>query len=84
MSTRQPDHRIKQEELKFFRLDKKVFVIHGRPGCPRNACIEEFDGFLRCWACYNPLTDRAARYVRNNFEKTDNGAFIVRKVRNGN
>ncbi len=77
MAARQPDNRVKREDLKFWKFGGKLFVIHGSRGCPRNACIEEHDETLRCWACHKPLTERAAHYVRKNFVQTDNGAFIV-------
>ncbi len=79
MTVRQPDYRVKREDLKYSRILDNVFAVHRQPGCPSNACIEEVDGFLRCWACHNPLNDRAARFVRKNFVKTDNGAFIVER-----
>ena len=72
----QPDRRIKRHELGSFTRNGKRFVVNIQPGVPRNACIEEFDGYLRCWACYEPLDDDAAQFVRENATFTDNNAFV--------
>jgi len=66
MAHPQPDPRVTQHELGSFAMpgQSSIYVTHARPGCPRNAIIEVFDGYLRCWACRKPLTDNAARYVR--------------------
>lgn len=37
----------------------KGYVIHAAAGCPRNACIEVFEGMLRCCACYRPVAAEA-------------------------
>ena len=72
----QPDNRISTHDLGYLELNGKRYVIHDKPGCPRNACIERFDGYLRCWACHTVLTDKAAEYVVDTFEETEKGAFV--------
>lgn len=79
MRRRQPDSRIRKHELGSFTLGGKRFVVNLRPGVPRNACIEEFDGSLRCWASHKWLDDRAAEFVLKNATPTDNNAFIWNK-----
>ncbi|MBD3426386.1 MAG: hypothetical protein GF409_04035 [Candidatus Omnitrophica bacterium] len=89
MRRRQPDPRIKRDELGSFTMNGKRFVVNLRPGVPRNACIEEFRGDLRCWASHTWLTDEAAAFVRNNATQTENNAFVwldkvrVREVHRG-
>lgn len=60
----QPDIRIHKRDLASFIIGGKRFVVNGRPGVPRNACVEEFDGALRCWASHQWLDDEAAAYVK--------------------
>ena len=64
----QPDYRIRTRDLGVITLRNnevvKRFVTHDRVGCPRNAVVEQFNGFLRCWACRTPLNEEAAEYVR--------------------
>lgn len=67
----QPDPRIKVDKIGVLSLGGRRYVIHAARGCPRNACIENFDGHLRCWACHTPLTEEAAAYVRNNAHPKD-------------
>ncbi|MFW9998092.1 MAG: hypothetical protein ACFFD4_38980 [Candidatus Odinarchaeota archaeon] len=48
-----------------------------RRGVPRNACVEEFRGKLRCWASRTWLDGQAARFVRQNAEFLEgNNAFV--------
>ena len=75
MSAQQPDPRIRREDLGALNLNGEKYVTHDKVGCPRNACIEEFDGYLRCWACHMPLTSGAARYVRATSKPTDKNSF---------
>jgi len=56
-------------------LNGQRFVINLRPGVPFNACIEEVDGCLRCWASYHPLTPEAADMVARHATQTETGAF---------
>lgn len=72
----QPDSRIRKYELGSFTLEGKKFVVNLRPGVPRNACIEEFDGGLRCWASHTWLDNDAAAFVRENSVPTKNNAFV--------
>lgn len=72
----QPDERIKRHELGSFTLGGKKFVVNLRPGVPRNACIEEFRGALRCWASHTWLNDEAAAFVRENAVLTEQNAFV--------
>ena len=72
------DH-ISVEKLGFFRLNGKRFVIHGGPGCPRNACIEVVNGDLRCWACHRPVDQKATSHLRRNFKLTESGTFLDTK-----
>lgn len=76
MSRRQPDNRIRASELGSLSLNGKRFVVNLRPGVPRNACIEEVNGLLRCWASHRWLDDEAAAFVRENSVKTENNAFV--------
>lgn len=62
----QPDNRIGIRDLGHFFFNGKKYVVNRRPGVPRNACIEEFEGKLRCWASKIWLTDDAAKVVREN------------------
>jgi hypothetical protein len=73
---RQPDNRVHPENLGMMILNGKRFVVNLRPGVPFNACIEEYDGFLRCWASQNPLDQRAAIIMEGYATKTDGGAFV--------
>jgi len=75
MRRRQPDNRIHPENLGMMILGDKRFVINLRPGVPFNACIEEFDGSLRCWASHNWLDNRAAMVVDGYATKTEGGSF---------
>ena len=76
MRRRQPDNRVHPENLGMMVLNGQRFVINLRPGVPFNACIEEFDGALRCWASHNWLDNRAAMVVDGYATKTDTGAFV--------
>ena len=76
MRRRQPDDRIHPENLGMVAMNGKRFVINLRYGVPFNACIEEFDGSLRCWASYNWLDRRAAMLVDGCATKTNSGAFV--------
>lgn len=85
----QPDNRLRVGDLGSFTINGRRFVVNLRPGVPRNACIEEFDGALRCWASHTWLTPDAADFVRANAVPTDGNAFAwkpgvrVREVRKG-
>lgn len=73
----QPDDRIRRRDLAALFVDGKRFVVNGRPGVPRNACVEQFDGGLRCWASRQWLDDDAANYVRNNAKYLpDSNSFV--------
>ncbi len=72
----QPDGRIHKFELGSFTCGGRRFVVNLRRGVPRNACVEQFRGKLRCWASRTWLDDHAARYVRANSTTTDNNAFV--------
>jgi hypothetical protein len=76
MHRRQPDNRIHPENLGMVLINGKRFVVNLRPGVPFNACIEEFDGALRCWASQNWLDRRASTIVDGFAEKTESGAFV--------
>jgi len=76
MYRRQPDNRVHPENLGMMILNGQRFVINLRPGVPFNACVEEFDGSLRCWASHNWLDNRAAIVVDGYANKTESGAFI--------
>ena len=75
---KQPDPRISVKGLNTFPLDGKKYVSHGEPGCPRNACIEYFEGrnYLRCGFCYTPLTQEAAIHVLDHSEMTEQKSFV--------
>lgn len=62
----QPDPRIGKRDLGAWFHDGKRYVVNARPGVPRNACVEQFDSALRCWASHQWLDDEAANYVRAN------------------
>lgn len=64
MPETQPDRRIKIRDLGVFSHNGQRFVINNRPGVPRNACIEEANGYLRCWASHEPLAPEAAEFIR--------------------
>jgi len=89
MRRRQPDRRIRVRDLGSFTINGKRYVVNLRPGVPRNACIEEYDGGLRCWASRTWLDDEAAAFVRDNSEPASHNKFIwnkgirVREVRKG-
>ena len=73
----QPDPRIRKENLGAFFIKGKRYVVNANPGVPRNACVEEFDGALRCWASHQWLDDSAADFIRQNATYLpDNNAFI--------
>lgn len=76
MQRRQPDDRIRPENLGMVTLNGKRFVINLCLGVPFNACIEEFRGFLRCWASYNWLNRSAASLVDGHATQTGTGAFV--------
>lgn len=76
MRRRQPDSRIHSGNLGMVILNGKRFVINLRPGLPFNACIEEIDGALRCWASHRWLDSRAAMIVDGYATKTDGGSFV--------
>jgi len=78
MLVKQPDPRISVKGLNTFPLDGKRYVSHGEPGCPRNACIEYFEGrnYLRCGFCYTPLTQEAAIHVLDHSEMTEQNSFV--------
>ena len=76
MRYRQPDRRIQPRDLGMMALNGQRFVINLRPGVPFNACIEEFDGSLRCWASYKQLTQEAADLVARHATQTKSGAFL--------
>ncbi len=76
MRRRQPDNRIHPENLGMMFLNGKRFVINLRPGVPFNACIEEFDGSLRCWASHNWLDQRAATVVDGYATPGESGSFL--------
>lgn len=78
-ATRQPDPRVSAKSLGSFSVNDKEYVIHNHPGCPRNAIIEVFDGYLRCWSCRKPLTDEARDFVLARAQKTDTGDFVWNK-----
>lgn len=74
---RQPDNRIHKHELGSFTCNGQRFVVNLRRGVPRNACVEEFRGKLRCWASRTWLDGQAARFVRQNAEFLEgNNAFV--------
>jgi hypothetical protein len=79
MRKRQPDNRIKRENLGVAIMSGKRFVVNTRPGVPFNACIEEAGGSLRCWASHRWLDDRAALAVVEHATKTETGAFLWNK-----
>ena len=73
----QTDERIGVEDLGYAFFNNKKYVVNRRPGVPRNALIEEFDGQLRCWASKVWLTEEAAKIVRTNATyQPDNNSFI--------
>jgi hypothetical protein len=72
----QPDPRIHKNDLASFTSNGKRFVVNGSPGVPRNACIEEVGGRLRCWASHVWLDDAAAAFVRANAAPTENDSFV--------
>jgi len=78
MLVKQPDPRISVKGLDTFPLDGKRYVSHGEPGCPRNACIEYFEGrnYLRCGFCYTPLTQEAAIHVLDHSKMTEQNSFV--------
>lgn len=76
MYQRQPDNRIRLGDLGMMILNGKRFVVNLRPGVPFNACIEEFDGNLRCWASHEWLDTRAAMIVDRLATKTKTGTFV--------
>ena len=76
MQTRQPDERIGLKDLGMLVLDGKRFVVNLSPGVPFNACIEEVDESLRCWASHRWLDDEAALFVYAAAQKNDSGAFV--------
>jgi len=76
MRRRQPDNRIHPDNLGMMFLNGKRFVINLRAGVPFNACIEEFQGSLRCWASYHWLDNRAAMVVDGNATKTEKDSFV--------
>ncbi len=76
MQRRQPDSRIHPGNLGMMFLNDRRFVISLRPGFPFNACIEEVDGQLRCWASHKWLDQRAALIVDNFATKTEGGSYV--------
>ena len=73
----QPDSRVHKNALASFTVAGTRFVVNGRPGVPRNACVEEFDGSLRCWASKAWLDDAAANFVRANATfRPENNCFV--------
>ena len=76
MRYRQIDRRIQPHDLGMMVLNDQRFVVNLRPGVPFNACIEEFDGYLRCWASYRVLTQAAADLVSQHAAQTKSGAFV--------
>jgi hypothetical protein len=80
---------IEIRDLGYLYLEGKRFVVNTRPGLPRNACVEEEGGQLRCWASRSPLTAEAESFVRDNASPTGHGTFVwnegvrVREVRKG-
>lgn len=68
----QPDNRIQVQDLGTFWLNGTRYMVHARPGCPRNATIEIFQGYLRCWACKKPLSEEAANFARDKALPRDN------------
>ena len=78
--TRQPDDRIRRNELGVLSLNGKRYVISTRRGLPRNATVETFAGYLRCWACKKALDEEAAAFVRENADyNPDNNTFAWKK-----
>lgn len=59
----QPDPRIVMDALGAFAHDGEFYLIHDAKGCPKNALIENFDGYLRCSSCFTALADSAAEAV---------------------
>lgn len=81
---RQPDDRIHPDNLGMMILDGKRFVVNLRPGVPFNACIEQYDGSLRCWASHNWLDNRAAGVVDGHATQTEGNAFVWKEnIRRG-
>ena len=76
MRKRQPDNRIKRENLGVAIMSGKRFVVNTRPGVPFNACVEEDAGVLRCWASHRWLDDDASEVVEKHATKTETGAFL--------
>ncbi len=75
MRRRQPDNRIHPENLGMMFLNGKRFVINLRPGVPFNACIEEFQDSLRCWASHHWLDNRAAGVIEGYAALSEGGSF---------
>lgn len=76
MRKRQPDNRIRPENLDMMVLKGKRFVINLRLGVPFNACIEDLDSVLRCWASKDWLDERAALVVDSFATKTQRGSYL--------
>ena len=71
------DNRIQKRDLGSFTVKGTRLVVNLQPGVPRNACIEEVDGVLRCWASREPLDQEAADYVRENaIYRPENNTFV--------
>ncbi len=80
----QPDPRIVRGALGTLKHDGQFYLGHRYgEGCLSNALIETFDGYLRCNACFTPLTDDAAEFVLGThrpspWEATERGTFILK------
>lgn len=71
---------IEPEELGWTLIQGRPYVVNTRPGVPFNACIEEYDGRLRCWASHAELTAEAARLVESFASPSPTGAFVWRET----
>ncbi len=79
----QPDPRITIDALGMREFDGESYLTHKAKGCPRNALVEIFRGYLRCSHCRTALTDVAATYVwgprsmyeQAPWEETEQGTF---------